>query len=147
MTGTAEAFNAAACASPQDALRLARGALGHAGALGISSNYLRLAWPRAAHQRGTPPQPASHQLCLAPASPDTWRPCNGPNATWSALALAASSGDPAAAYFATAISGLHENSTPNPPARGLLHHAGQLIPLYDAETAGAAISEARDSAL
>src|SRR5271170_2345307 len=47
-----EAFTAAARHQPAAALSHARAALGHAGTLGISSEYLRWAWPlaaRAAH--------------------------------------------------------------------------------------------------
>ena len=50
-----EAFAAASRGQPQDALRLARGTLAHVGALGISGEHLRWAWPlaaRAAHELG-----------------------------------------------------------------------------------------------
>ena len=50
-----EAFTAAARRQPHDALRHARGALAHAGVLGISAEDQRWAWllaARAAHELG-----------------------------------------------------------------------------------------------
>ena len=55
MISTVEAFMAIARDQPADALRHARGALGHVVALGMSHEYLRWAWPlaaRSAHQLG-----------------------------------------------------------------------------------------------
>ena len=55
MTSLVEAFTATSRGQPQDALRLARGTLAHVGALGISGEHLRWAWPlaaRAAHELG-----------------------------------------------------------------------------------------------
>jgi hypothetical protein len=80
----AEAFTAAAAGQPENALRHARETLAHAGALGISAEILRWAWPlaaRAACELGDTPPLASCSPCSTPTRPDTSPPCCGPNAS------------------------------------------------------------------
>ena len=59
--------------------------------------------------------------------------------------LAVDDGD-AAASLAAAIKGLRDQSTPYHLAHGLLDHAEYLLAAGDAETAAAALAEARDIA-
>jgi class 3 adenylate cyclase/tetratricopeptide (TPR) repeat protein len=144
-----EAFTAAARRQPRDVLRLARGTLAHANALGISDECLRWAWPlaaRAAYELGD--TAADELLALLDAcQPGHLAPMQRAERDLVRARLAAADGDPAAgAAFAAAIGGLRELSTPYHLAYGLLDHARFLTRLGDAEAAAAAIGEARDIA-
>ena len=146
-----EAFTAAARGHQQDALRHARATLAQAGALGISHEFIRWAWPLAAR--------AAHDLRDAAATGelltllDSYQPGHLPPMLLAerdlARARAAAGDQAAAAAFAAAVSGLRELSTPYHLAHGLLDHAGYLMRRRDAEAAEAAeadVREARDIA-
>jgi class 3 adenylate cyclase len=150
LIGMAEAFTAAARRQPQAALGHARAVLAHAGALGISHDCLRWAWPLAdrtaydLHDTGATGElltlldshPAGHLAPMLRAERDLAR-----------ARQAASDGDPAAAAaFAAAIASLRELSTPYHLAHGLLDHAQHLTRLHDPQAAEAALGEARDIA-
>jgi tetratricopeptide (TPR) repeat protein len=147
---TVEAFTAAARGQPQEALRLARGTLAHADALGISDEYLRWAWPlaaRAAHELGDVAATAELLTLIDAYQPGQLAPMQRAERDLARARLAASEGDPAAAAsFTAAIGGLREMSTPYHLAYGLLDHAQFLIRSHDAQAAEAAIGEARDIA-
>jgi class 3 adenylate cyclase/tetratricopeptide (TPR) repeat protein len=142
-----EAFTAAARHQPQEALRYARAALAHAGALEISHECIRWAWPlaaRAAHELGDTTAGRELLALLDGCPPGHLAPMLRAERDLARARLAASGGDSAAAAaLAAAVSGLRELSTPYHLAHGLLDHAEHLIRLGDAEAAEAAISEAR----
>jgi class 3 adenylate cyclase/predicted ATPase len=145
-----EAFTAAACGRPENALRHARGTLAHADALGMNPESLRWAWPlaaRSAHDlRDTA---ATHDLLalLDACKPGHLAPMQRAERDLVHARLAAHDGDQAAAAcFAAAISSLRELSTPYHLAHGLLDHAEHLTRLHDTDAAALAISEARDIA-
>ena len=147
---TAEAFTMDARHRPQEALRLARGTLAHVGALEISHECLRWAWPlaaRAACELGDTAATDELLALLDACQPGHLAPMQRAERDLVRARLAATGGDPAAAApFAAAISGLRELSTPYHLAHGLLDHAGYLTRLGDAQAAAAAIGEARDIA-
>jgi len=145
-----EAFTAASRGQPQDALRLARGTLAHAGALGISGEHLRWAWPlaaRAAHELGDTAATGELLALLDACQPGHLAPMQRAERDLVRARLAAAD-DPqvAAAAFADAVGSLRELSTPYHLAHGLLDHAQFLACLHDAQAAEAAIGEARDIA-
>jgi class 3 adenylate cyclase/predicted ATPase len=145
-----EAFTAASCGQPQDALRLARRTLTHVGALGISSEQLRWAWPlaaRAAHELGDTAATAELLALLDACQPGHLAPMQRAERDLVRVRLAAAN-DPevAAEAFADAVGSLRELSTPYHLAHGLLDHAQFLTRLHDAEAAEAATGEARDIA-
>ena len=145
-----EGLTAAARGQPQDALRYARAALAHAGALGISHDCSRWAWPlaaRAAHDLRDTAAVSELLTLLDACQPGHLTPMLRAERDLARARLAASSHDPAAtAAFAAAIGSLREQSTPYHLAHGLLDHAQFLTGLHDAEAAEAAIDEARDIA-
>ena len=110
-----EAFTAAARRQPQDALRLARSALAHLGALGISSEHLRWAWPlaaRAACELGDTAATSELLALLDACQPGHLAPMQQAERDLIRVRLAATGGDPAAAApFAAAVSGLRELTT------------------------------------
>jgi hypothetical protein len=108
-----EAFTAAARSEPEDALRHARSTLAYAGAIGISNEYLRWAWPLAVR--------AAFDLH------DT--------ATTGELFTLLDACQPG--YLASMLRAERDL------AHGLLDHAQHLRRLNDAEAAAAAIGEAR----
>ncbi len=124
----AEAFTAAARRRPQDAMRLARGTLAHAGALEISHECLRWAWPlaaRAAHDLHDIAVTRELLALLDAYQPGYLAPTLRAERDLVRARLAAGDGDPAAAAsFAAAVGGLRELSTPYHLAHGLLDHAG-----------------------
>ena len=140
-----EAFTAAARHHPQDALRHARAVLAHADALGISSEYLRWAWPlavRAAFELRDTAVTRELIALLDSRQPGHVAPMLRAERD---LARARLDGDQAAApAFAAAITSLREQSTPYHLAHGLLDHAQYLLRRGDADAAAAAIGEARD---
>ncbi len=145
-----EALTAEARRQPGDALRCARAALAQAGAIGISHDCLRWAWPLAARAACDLDDTAATGDLLALL--DSYQPGQlGPmlraERDLARGRLAARHGDQAAApAFAAAISSVREHSTPYHLAHGLLDHAGYLARLGDAQAAAAAIGEAREVA-
>ena len=122
-----EAFTAAARRQPQDALRHARGTLAHAGALGISHELLRWAWPlaaRAAHELGDTAAAGELLALLDACQPGHLAPMQRAERDLVRARLAAADGaQVAAAAFADAVGSLRELSTPYHLAHGLLDHA------------------------
>ena len=150
LVAVAEAFTAAARGQPADALRYARAALDQAGAVGISHELLRWAWPlaaRAAHDLSDDAAAAELLAILDRHQPGELAPMQLAERGLARARLSAADGDPAAAAaFAAAIAGLRQHSTPYHLAHGLLDHAQHLSQLGDDEAAEAAASQARDIA-
>jgi hypothetical protein len=142
-----EAFTAAALHQPDTALRCARAVLGRAGALGISGDFLRWAWPlaaRAAHDLTDTATTAELLTLLDGYQPGQLAPMQRAERDLARARLTIGDGSPgAAAAFTAAIAGLRQHSTPYHLAHGLLDHAQHLIRLGDDEAATAAIGEAR----
>jgi hypothetical protein len=142
-----EAFTAAARHQSQDTLRHARDTLAYADALGISSEFLRWAWPLAAR--------TAHDLADTTATDELLAmldPCEPGHLTrmqWAERDLArvrrsARDGDQGAAVsFAAVVTSLREQSTPYHLAHGLLDHADYLMRQGDDGAAAAASEEAR----
>ena len=146
----AEAFTAAARRQPAAALRSARAVLGHAGALGISHEYLRWAWPlaaRAAHDLADTATVTELLALLDGYRPGKLAPMQRAERDLARARRTADDGGPdTGAAFTAAIAGLREHSTPYHLAHGLLDHAEYLTGLGDSEAAEAAIADARDIA-
>jgi class 3 adenylate cyclase len=144
----AEAFTAAARGRPRDALRQARATLAHAGALGISHEYLRWVWPlaaRAAFELRDTAAVADLLALLDSHQPGRLAPMQRAERDLARARLTATDGQAdAAAAFAAAIAGLRERSTPYHLAHGLLDHAQFLLGRGDAAAAALAVGEARD---
>jgi len=142
-----EAFTMDARGRPQDAMRLARATLAHAGALEISHESLRWAWPlatRAAHDLHDIAATRELLALLDAYQPGYLAPTLRAERDLVRARLAAGDGDPAAAAsFAAAVGGLRELSTPYHLAHGLLDYAKYLMRTGDAEGAAVAIKEAR----
>jgi class 3 adenylate cyclase/predicted ATPase len=142
-----EAFTAAARGQPGHALRHARGTLARAGALGISAESQRWAWPlaaRAAHELRDTAATGELLAVLDSCQPGHLVPMLRAERDLVRARLASHDGDQAAAAsYAAAISSLRERSTPYHLAHGLLDHAQHLIGLGDTEAAELAIGEAR----
>ena len=143
----AEAFTADARSQPQAALRHARATVGLAGALGISHDCLRWAWPlaaRAAYDLADTATLGELLVLLDSYQPGHLAPMLQAERDLARARLAAGHSDPAAAAtFAAAIGSLRELSTPYHLAHGLLDHAQYLTRLHDAEAADLATGEAR----
>ena len=120
------------------------------GALGISHEALRWAWPvaaRAAHDLRDTAASGELLTLLDDCQPGHLAPMLRAERDLARARLAADDGDPAAAAsFGAAIGSLRELSTPYHLAHGLLDHAQHLMRLHDAEAAEAALGEARDIA-
>jgi len=146
----AEAFTAAARGQPHDALRLARHTLAHVGALGISSEDIRWAWPlaaRAAYELGDTAAAGELLALLDTCQPGHLAPMQQAERYLVQARLAATGNLPAtAAAFADAVGSLRDLGTPYHLAHGLLDHAQFLTRLHDTQAAEAAIGEARDIA-
>jgi class 3 adenylate cyclase/tetratricopeptide (TPR) repeat protein len=145
----AEAFTAAARGHPRDALRLARATLAHAGAMGISHEFLCWAWPLAARAAFALRDSAAARDLLAQL--DAYQPGHlAPmlraerDLVRARLAAADGAEGTAAVAFAAAIASLRERGTPYHLAHGLLDHAQYLLGQGDAGAAAPAIEEARD---
>ena len=142
-----EAFIAAASGQQRDALRHARGALAHVGAVGISHGPLCWAWALAARTACDLRDITAARELLALL--DSYQaghlaPMLQAERNLVRARLAASDGDQAAAAaFVAAITGLRERSTPYHLAHGLLDHAEHLASHGAAAAAAAAIEEAR----
>ena len=150
MISVAEGFTAAARGQPQDALRYARAVLAYAGALGISFEGPRWAWPlavRAAHELGDTAAVGELLALLDSYQPGHLAPMLRAERNLARARLAATDGgQDAAAAFTAAITRLREQSTPYHLAHGLLDHAEYLLGHEDAEAAALAVEEARDIA-
>jgi hypothetical protein len=145
----AEAFTAAARGHPRDALRLARATLAHAGAMGISHEFLCWAWPLAARAAFALRDSAAARDLLAQL--DAYQPGHlAPmlraerDLVRARLAAADGAEGTAAVAFAAAIASLRERGTPYHLAHGLLDHAHYLLGHGDVGAAALAIEEARD---
>jgi class 3 adenylate cyclase/tetratricopeptide (TPR) repeat protein len=141
-----EGFTAAARGQPEGALRQARGVLAHVGALGISAESQRWAWPlaaRAAHDLRDTATTRELLALLDSYQPGQLAPMLRAERDLARARLASHDGDPAAeASFASAITSLREHSTPYHLAHGLLDHARHLVRQDAADAAAAVIEEA-----
>jgi class 3 adenylate cyclase/predicted ATPase len=146
----AEAFAMDARGRAQDTLRLASAALAQAGALEISHEIVRWAWPLAARAAHDLHDVAANRELLAlldAHQPGYLAPMLRAERDLVRARLLVGDGDPAAAAsFAAAVGALRALSTPYHLAHGLLDHAQYLIRTGDADGAAAALSEARDIA-
>jgi len=142
-----EGFAAAARREPQAALGHARAILAHAGALGISHELMRWAWPlaaRAAHDLRDTATVGELLALLDSRQPGHLAPMLRAERDLVRARRAADDGDPAAAAaFAAAVGSLRGLSTPYHLGHGLLDHAQFVIHAGDAEGAAAAVEEAR----
>jgi len=149
LISVAEAFTAAARGRSRDALGLARATLAHVGALGISHESLRWAWPlatRAAFELGDTAAVGELLALLDSHQPGHLAPMLRAERDLARACLAAADGAPdAAAAFAAAIASLRERGTPYHLAHGLLDHAQYLLAHDDADAAALAVEEARDT--
>jgi len=143
-----EAFTATVRGQPAAVLRRARTVLDHVGALGISHEFVRWAWPlaaRAAHDLADIATAAGLLALLDGYQPGQLAPMQRAERDLARARLAAA--DPAASpAFAAAIDGLRQHSTPYHLAHGLLDHAAHLAARGEAEAAAAAVGEAADIA-
>jgi class 3 adenylate cyclase len=141
-----EAFTAAAGRQPAAALRYARAALDQTGALGISHEYLRWAWPlaaRAAHDLADTATETWLLALLEGYRPGQLAPMQRAERDLARARLADAGGDPAAGpAFTAAIDRLRQHSTPYHLAHGLLDHATHLTARGEADAAAAAVGEA-----
>jgi len=140
-----EAFTAAARNQPEAALRCARAVLGHAGALGISHEYLRWAWPLAARAAWDLADNATTAGLLALL--DRYRlgdlaPMQRAERDLARARLTTADGPALGTAFTAAITGLRQRSTPYHLAHGLLDHAAHLLCTGEDEAAQAAVGEA-----
>jgi len=144
-----EGFTAAGH-QPAAALRCARAALGRVGALGISHEYLRWAWPlaaRTAHDLADTATTNDVLALLDGYQPGHLAPMQRAERDLARARLASADGSPdAGAAIAAAITGLRQHSTPYHLAHGLLDHAGHLLRTGDDEAGEVAISDARSIA-
>jgi len=144
-----EAFTAAARRQPREALRYTREILAQADTLGISHEALRWAWPLAARCAHDLAETAAVRDLLALL--DSYQPgylarMLRAERDLARVRLTAGGDAAAAASFTAAIASLRDQSTPYHLAHGLLDHAEYLLAAGVAETAAAAIEEARDIA-
>jgi hypothetical protein len=141
------AFTAAARREPRDTLRHARDTLAHAGALGISSQYLRWAWPLAARAADDLDDIAAARDLLALLDsypPGHLAPMLRAERDLTRARLTARDGQAIGASFTAAVVGLRELSTPYHLAHGLLDQAWYLLRQGDADAAELAVDEARE---
>jgi class 3 adenylate cyclase/tetratricopeptide (TPR) repeat protein len=148
-TGTVETLTAAARCQPRDALRHARSTLAHAGALGISHDTVRWAWPaaaRAAYDLGDTDAARDLIALLDSCQPGHLAPILRAERDLARARLADRDGEQAGVAFAASIGGLRAMSTPYHLAHGLLDHAEHLIHRGDTSAAALAVSESREIA-
>jgi class 3 adenylate cyclase/predicted ATPase len=142
-----EGFTAAARLQPQAALRHARAALAHTGALGISHDCVRWAWPlaaRVAYELRDTDTTGELLTLLGSWQPGHLPPMLRAERDLTLARLAAGDHDPSATpALAAAVSSLRELSTPYHLAHGLLDQAQHLISLPDPDAAALAVDEAR----
>ena len=145
-----EAFTSAARRQPTNALRHARATLADVGALGISFETLRWAWPlaaRTAYELHDTAATGELVALLDSCQPGHLAPMLRAERRLVRVRLADSDGDQTAtASFAAAISSLRELSTPYHLAHGLLDYAEYVMRKGEEEAAAAAIGEARSIA-
>jgi hypothetical protein len=145
-----EALTADALRQPAAALRHARAVLGQAGALGISSEDMRWAWPlaaRAAHDLADTATTTDLLALLEGYRPGQLAPMQRAERDLARARLTAADGDlDTGTAFTAAITGLRQHSTPYHLAHGLLDQTEHLIRLGDDEAADEAIAEAREIA-
>jgi class 3 adenylate cyclase len=145
-----EASTAAARGQQEDVLRHARATLAHVGALSISNEDQRWAWPLAARAAYELRNLSAGRELLAML--DSYQPgeiapmLRAERDLARARLAAADGGQAAAAAFAAAIASLRERGTPYHLAQGLLDHAEYQARDGDADAATQAIAEARDIA-
>jgi len=142
-----EAFTAAARRQPAAALERARAVLGHAAALGISSDIPRWTWPLAARAAWdlADTQASAELLSLLDShGPGELAPMLRAERDLARARLATLDAGPdaAGAGLAAAVAGLRRQSTPYHLAHGLLDHAAWIAVDGDAEGAAGLISEA-----
>jgi len=140
-----EGFTAAARRQPRAALGHARAILAHAGALGISHETVRWAWPlaaRTAHDLRDSAAAGELLTLLDACQPGHLAPMLRAERDLARARLTGDSGPDAAAAFTAAISRLREKSTPYHLAHGLLDHAAHLLRMDQDEAAAAALGEA-----
>ncbi len=134
-----EAFTEAARRRPEAALRHARTALAHAGAVGLSHDALRWAWPlavRTAWELGDT-QAVREQLAMIDAlQPGQLTPMLRAERDLARARLASENSENGD-EFAAAITGLRELSTPYHLAHGLLDYAAVLSRRGETEAAAA----------
>ncbi len=144
------AFTAAAEDQPEQALEHAMATIAHIGALGMTHETGRWAWPlaaRAAWQLGdTTATTELLDLVEARQPGQLGPPLRAERDLVRARRAARDSAESADSSFAVAIRGLRERGTPYHLAHGLLDHAGYLAGQGRAEAAVAAIGEAREIA-
>jgi tetratricopeptide (TPR) repeat protein len=143
---TSEAFTAAACGRPEDALAHARATLAHTGALGISHETIRWAWPLAARAAGEMGDSAAIRELLElldGCQPGHLAPMLRAERDLVRARVTAGNADQAAAAFTAVVTGLRDMSTPYHLAHGLLDQAEYLTRMADTEAAAQAIEEAR----
>jgi len=140
-----EGFTAAARRQPRAALGHAKAILAHAGALGISHDCVRWAWPlavRSAYDLGDAAAADELLTLLDHYRPGHLAPMLRAERDLARARLADSdAGQDAAVAFAATITSLREQSTPYHLAHGLLDHAARLL-RTDEDEALAAIGEA-----
>jgi hypothetical protein len=121
--------------------------LARAGALGISHEYLRWAWPlatRAAFELRDTAAVGDLLTLLDAYQPGHIAPMQRAERDLARARLAAADGAAGAAdAFTAAIASLRERSTPYHLAHGLLDHAQYLMRQDDAKAAAVAIQDAR----
>ena len=146
MVNLVEGFTAAARRQPHAALGHAQAILAQAGALGISHDCVRWAWPlavRAAYDLGDAAAAGELLTLLDHYRPGHLAPMLRAERDLARARLAdGDGGQDAVVAFAAAISSLREQSTPYHLAHGLLDHAAHLRRTDEDEAAAAAIGEA-----
>ncbi len=150
MVGVLTAFTAAAEGKPERALEQAMATVAHVGAIGMTHETERWAWPlaaRAAWQLGDNSATAVLLDLVQGRQPGQLGPLLRAERDLAHARLSAQDGGEAAdGAFAIAINGLRESGTPYHLAHGLLDHAEYLAAQGKADAAAAAIDEARDIA-
>ncbi len=145
LIGIVEAFTAASRRQPLEALRRSREMLAHADVLGISSVFLRWAWPLAARTAFELRDTAAARDLLAlldSYQPGYLTPTLRAERDLVRVRLAGDSKS-ATAALAAAVTGLRQRSTPYHLAHGLLDQAEHLTRHGDAAAAASAVGEAR----
>jgi hypothetical protein len=141
-----ESLTAVTQLQPQAALRHARLTLAHVGALGISHDCVRWAWPlaaRTAYELRDTTATGELLTLLGSWQPGYLPPMLRAERDLTLARLAADDQAPSAtAAFAATISSLRELSPPYHLAHGLLDYAQHLISRPDPAAAGLAVNEA-----
>jgi class 3 adenylate cyclase len=148
MISLLEAAAAAARRQPADALRHARGTLGHVPVLGVSAEDQRWAWTlaaRAAYELRDVAAAREMLSLLDSYQPGQIAPMLRAERDLARARLAAADGDQgAAASFEAALTSLRERGTPYHLAHGLLDYAEYLTTDDNTDAVAPAVAEARD---